>query len=206
PDGVARRVVRDALFALPPHLPQFLPSGRPLAVHRNPTGETTMKTDAPHLEKEAFLRDVLWGLSQPAKELPCKYFYDERGSALFEEICELHEYYLTRSELEVLARHGPEMAAALGPRCALLEFGSGSGRKTRLLLDRLPELAVYVPVDLNGEQLERSAFQLRRRYPSVTVAPIRADFALPFDLPPAAVRAARRAVYFSGSTIGNFGP
>jgi dimethylhistidine N-methyltransferase len=165
-----------------------------------------MTTAAPHLEKEAFLRDVLRGLSRPAKELPCKYFYDEHGSALFEQICELEEYYLTRCELAILARHAPEMAAALGPRCALVEFGSGSGRKTRLLLDRVSDLAAYVPVDLNGEQLERSARQLRRRYPTLAVAPVHSDFTVPFDLPPVAATTARRVVYFSGSTIGNFGP
>jgi dimethylhistidine N-methyltransferase len=98
------------------------------------------------------------------------------------------------------------LAAVLGPRCALIEFGSGSGRKTLLLLDHLPNLVAYVPVDLNGEQLERSASQLRLRYPALAVAPVCADFAQPFALPPATAPAARRGVYFSGSTIGNFGP
>ncbi len=165
-----------------------------------------MNRDAAPQENEAFLHDVLRGLSLAAKELPCKYFYDERGSALFEQICELDEYYLTRCELEILARYGQEIAAVLGPRAALIEFGSGSGRKTLLLLDRVPQLAAYVPVDLNREQLERAARQLRRRYPTLVVAPVCADFTTSFDLPPAAKAAARRVVYFSGSTIGNFGP
>jgi dimethylhistidine N-methyltransferase len=165
-----------------------------------------MTTDAPSLEKEAFLRDVLRGLSRPAKELPCQYFYDEHGAALFEQICELDEYYLTRCELDILRRHGPDLAAALGPRCALIEFGSGNSLKTRLLLDRLPDAAAYVPVDLNGRQLERAAGQLRRRYPALDVSPVRADFTTPFDLPSVAAGARQRVVYFSGSTIGNFGP
>jgi dimethylhistidine N-methyltransferase len=165
-----------------------------------------MKTETPLLKNEAFLRDVLRGLSRPAKELPCKYFYDERGSVLFEQICELDEYYLTRCELEILARHGPTIAEVLGPGCALIEFGSGSGRKTLLLLDALGDVAAYVPVDINGGQLADSARRLGLHYPALAVAPVHADFTQPFDLPPPAAAAGRRVVYFSGSTIGNFGP
>lgn len=165
-----------------------------------------MKTQAAPVKKEAFLRDVLRGLSLPAKELPCKYFHDERGSALFEQICELDEYYLTRSELEVLAWHGPAIAEALGPRCAVIEFGSGSGRKTQLLLDALSVPAAYVPVDINGAQLAEAARGLRLLYPALAVAPVHADFTRPFELPPPASAAPKRVVYFSGSTIGNFGP
>jgi dimethylhistidine N-methyltransferase len=154
---------------------------------------------------DAFRRDVLHGLARPRKTLPCKYFYDEAGSRLFEEICELDEYYLTRCELEILARHGPAMADAAGAGCVLVEFGSGSGRKTRLLLDRLRRPVAYVPVDINGDQLARSAARLRPRYPGLVVAPVCADFAAPFAVP-AAAGGGRRVVYFSGSTIGNFRP
>src|SRR5438309_9769046 len=91
------------------------------------------------------LAEVLRGLRQPAKELPCKYFYDETGSRLFEQICELDEYYLTRTELALMREHAGAMAALLGPDCLLIEYGSGSGVKTRLLLDRLERPAAYVP-------------------------------------------------------------
>jgi dimethylhistidine N-methyltransferase len=155
---------------------------------------------------DEFLRDVLRGLTRPHKELPCKYFYDERGARLFEQICDLPEYYLTRCELAILARHAGDMARLLGPRCVLVEYGSGAGRKTRLLLDRLADAAAYVPVDISREQLLRSAGQLARRYPALEVVPLCADFTRPFTLPPLRHPAQRRAVYFSGSTIGNFGP
>ena len=153
-----------------------------------------------------FLRDVLEGLGRPEKALPCKYFYDARGAELFEQICTLDEYYLTRCELAILERHAGAMARAIGPGCALIEYGSGSGRKTRLLLDALPDPVAYVPVDLSAEQLRESARQLARDYPHLEVVPVCADFARPFPLPRLRPAPARRVVYFSGSTIGNFGP
>ena len=100
-----------------------------------------------------FRADVLCGLRAPKKELPCKYFYDEVGSALFEQITELEEYYPTRTELGIMERHAAEMAGLLGPRCLLVEYGSGSSLKTRRLLDRLCEPAGYVPIDVSGEHL-----------------------------------------------------
>jgi dimethylhistidine N-methyltransferase len=152
------------------------------------------------------LRDVLEGLARPAKELPCKYFYDARGSRLFDRICRLEEYYPTRCELAILRRHGAAMAEVLGPGCALVEYGSGSSLKTRLLLDRLPDAVAYVPVDISDEHLFRSARRLARRYPALEVAPVCADFTRPFALPPLRRPVRRRVVYFSGSTIGNLGP
>jgi dimethylhistidine N-methyltransferase len=151
-----------------------------------------------------FLRDVLAGLSRPDKHLPCKYFYDERGSQLFELICELPEYYPTRCELTILEAHGDEIAARLGPGCVVVEYGSGSSRKTRLLLDRLRDPLAYVPVDLSREHLFASARQLGADYPHVRVVPLCADFTRPIRLPLSA--SGKRVVYFSGSTIGNFGP
>lgn len=153
-----------------------------------------------------FLHEVLHGLNQPSKRLPCKYFYDPIGSQLFEEICQLDEYYLTRAEQEILQRHGPAIAECLGAQVALIEYGSGSGLKTRLLLDRLHEPAAYLPVDLNGEQLRQSAERLARLHPRLEVHPIEADFTQPFELPVLGRPPARRVVYFSGSTIGNFDP
>jgi L-histidine Nalpha-methyltransferase len=155
---------------------------------------------------DGFLRDVLRGLRRRPKRLPCKYFYDAEGSRLFEEICELDEYYLTRCELQLLRRHAGEMAELAGPRAVLIEYGSGSGLKTRLLLDRLRDPAAYVPVDISGEHLRRSAERLARRYPGLAVLPVAADFTRPFDLPPLPPGAGRRTVFFSGSTIGNFRP
>jgi dimethylhistidine N-methyltransferase len=160
----------------------------------------------PSSQTKAFWRDVLHGLRKPLKELPCKYFYDIRGAELFERICELDEYYLTRCELAVLEGYAREMAGRIGPGCVLIEYGSGSGRKTLLLLDHLDRPAAYVPVDINADNLATFARQLAARYPRLQVAPVCADFTKPFDVPELRRPSARRVVYFSGSTIGNFSP
>src|SRR5688572_29570870 len=153
-----------------------------------------------------FRADVLRGLRRPHKRLPCKYFYDEAGSHLFDRICELPEYYPTRTELAVLGAHAPAMAGCLGPDCLVVEYGSGSGNKTRLLLDALERPAAYLPVDIAREHLLRSARAVAAEYPGLRVVPVCADFTRPFTLPPGLPAARRRAVYFPGSTIGNFGP
>jgi L-histidine Nalpha-methyltransferase len=155
-------------------------------------------------EREAFRRDVLHGLRRPHKELPCKYFYDARGSRLFDAICRLEEYYPTRCEREVLRRHGEELADAIGPGVVVIEYGSGSSLKTRLLLERLRRPAAYVPVDISREHLMHAAERLRARFPGLPVRPVVADFTRPFRLPD--LPAGRRVVFFSGSTIGNFPP
>ncbi len=151
-----------------------------------------------------FLADVLAGLGQPQKELPCKWLYDARGSHLFERICELEEYYPTRTELRIMEANVRAMAALLGPDCALVEYGSGSGLKTRLLLQHLARPAVYVPIDISAPALEAATSRLARAFPALRVLPVCADFTSPIDLPLAGVDARRRAVYFPGSTIGNF--
>jgi dimethylhistidine N-methyltransferase len=156
--------------------------------------------------REQFQKDVLEGLGRPLKALPCKYFYDERGSALFDEICELDEYYLTRTELAILRAHAGEMADVIGEDCELIEFGSGSSLKTRLLLDRLRSPRAYLPVDISGEHLERSAESLAARFPGLRVIPVHGDFTAPLRLPKSGDPRARRVVYFPGSTIGNFTP
>ena len=156
--------------------------------------------------RRRFLRDVIHGLTCPQKEIPCKYFYDERGSALFDEICELDEYYLTRSELAILDRYAREMAGALGADCELIEFGSGSGLKTRLLLDQLREPRAYLPIDIADEALERSTQELAGRFPGLAILPVHADFTGPLLIPETGEPRARRVVYFPGSTIGNFSP
>jgi len=153
-----------------------------------------------------FRADVLRGLFAPQKELPCKYFYDEVGSALFEQITELDEYYPTRTELAIMEQHASEMAALLGPRCLLIEYGSGSSLKTRHLLERLRDPAGYVPIDVSGEFLSHSARALGEEYPDIEVLPLCADFTRPLGVPACRNPGARRVVYFPGSTLGNFTP
>jgi dimethylhistidine N-methyltransferase len=154
----------------------------------------------------AFLDDVVEGLSQSPKCLPCKYFYDERGSRLFDRICELDEYYLTRAELALMRQYAAEMAEQIGPDVMLVEYGSGSSIKTRLLLDCLPDPVAYVPVDISRDHLEQTAMGLARDYPLIEVLPVCADFTQPFDLPVSLREPSHAAVYFPGSTIGNFTP
>lgn len=150
--------------------------------------------------------EILAGLASDPKTLPSKYFYDERGSKLFDQICELPEYYLTRTELAIMQAHATDMAAALGPRVLLVEPGSGTSAKTRLLLDKLRWPLAYVPVDISREHLIKAADQLNRHYPELEVLPVCADFSQPFALPAPHHSAARTVIYFPGSTIGNFEP
>jgi dimethylhistidine N-methyltransferase len=159
-----------------------------------------------HPEPSDFLSEVLSGLGSRPKTLPCKYLYDQRGSQLFEEICELEEYYPTRTELSIMDAHAPEMARRIGPESLLVEFGSGSSVKTRQLLDHLEDPAGYVPIDISREHLLRSAADLARDYPDLGVLPVCADFTRPLDLPDPGKPVRRRVVYFPGSTIGNFTP
>lgn len=150
--------------------------------------------------------DVLHGLAQPRKALPPKYFYDSRGSALFERICALPEYYPTRTEMQIMRTSAHEMASRLGPRCALIEYGSGSGLKTRVLLEALKPVA-YLPIDIAAEQLRAAAADVAHDFPDVQVIAVCADYSQPLDIEPLRrLTVARRAVYFSGSTIGNFTP
>jgi dimethylhistidine N-methyltransferase len=154
----------------------------------------------------SFRDDVFAGLSGRPRTLPCKYFYDERGSLLFDRICGLPEYYLTRTELAIMRRHAAAIGAALGPCCRVIEYGSGSSLKTPLLLDALREPVDYVPVDISREHLYVAANAIARQFPAIDVVPLWADFTQPFELPAPARPSMRRAVYFPGSTIGNFGP
>ncbi|HKE10313.1 MAG TPA: L-histidine N(alpha)-methyltransferase [Myxococcota bacterium] len=156
--------------------------------------------------QENFRDEVLRGLARPRKMLPCKYFYDATGSALFDEICDLPEYYLTRDELGILRAHAPEMAALLGPRCLVIEYGSGSGVKTRLLLDQLVDPAGYVPIDISPGPLAAAAHALVAAYPTLEVLPVCADYTAEYPLPQPSATPARRGVFFPGSTIGNFTP
>ncbi len=160
--------------------------------------------DRPDPAGRQFLTDVREGFGRPQKTLPCKYFYDARGSELFDRICELPEYYPTRTETAILSDRLDEIAGVMPFGPVLIEYGSGSSTKTRLLLDRFDDLAAYVPVDICGRHLLRSAWTLRARYPRLCVHPICADFPRPFHVPEFDGRP--RVLFFPGSTIGNFGP
>jgi L-histidine N-alpha-methyltransferase len=147
---------------------------------------------------------IIDGLRQPRKTISPKYFYDEAGSQLFEEITQLPEYYLTDVELEIMERHINEMAALIGETASLIEFGAGSGMKTRMLLEHMYEPAAYVPVDISEEHLLESQRSIQQDFPDIEVLPVPADFLHPFDLPEPATMPLRNVVYFPGSTIGNF--
>lgn len=153
-----------------------------------------------------FLADVLAGLLDSPKWLAPKYFYDETGSRLFDRICELPEYYLTRTELEIMRAHAGSMAQALGPNVLLIEPGSGSSVKVRLLLERLDRPAAYVPVEICREHMLASVAALQADYPALEILPVCADFTRSFPVPAPSVPARRRAAYFPGSTLGNFPP
>jgi dimethylhistidine N-methyltransferase len=153
-----------------------------------------------------FASDVIEGLSTTPKHIPAKYFYDTRGSELFEQITELPEYYPTRCEMEILREKAGEIAALIPENAAVIEFGSGSNKKARLLLGAAPHIAAYVPVDISAEMLEAEAAELRADFPGLTVLPVAADICYPFELPEAARNAPLRVGFFPGSTIGNFEP
>lgn len=154
--------------------------------------------------QQTFYTDVLRGLRTVPKELPSKYFYDDQGALLFEQICEQDEYYLTRTELGIMQEHVQEMADLVGANSLLVEYGSGSGIKTRLLLEALPTPAGYVPIDISKGQLLASAEALTLAYPNLEVLPVCADYTGDFALPLPEKPVARRVAYFPGSTIGNF--
>ena len=158
---------------------------------------------APKLDDPLTL-STLEGLRKTPKQLSPVWFYDEEGSTLFDSICELPEYYLTRTEMQIMTQYGAEMARCIGPHAALIEFGSGSSDKTRVLLDKLESLECYVPIDISRDYLFETAGLLARDYPSLRITPVCADFTRPFDLPVHIAAAHRRIVYFPGSTLGNF--
>lgn len=153
-----------------------------------------------------FLDDVLEGLSRRQKAIPPKYFYDPRGSALFEAICTLAEYYPTRTETAILRANLASIAEFTGPQVELIEFGSGAGGKTRILLEAL-RAPLYVPIELDGAMLERASAELARQFPWMHIAGICADYGQPLALPDfVGVPIRRKAAFFPGSTIGNFTP
>ena len=149
------------------------------------------------------LAEILGGLQQDTKSISPKYLYDERGSKLFDAITQLPEYYLTDTEISIMLGNIGEIVELVGKQASLIEFGSGSSSKTRILLKHIDELAVYVPVDISEEHLLESARQIREEFPQIEVLPVVADFTKQFALPSPKLMPLRNIVYFPGSTIGN---
>jgi dimethylhistidine N-methyltransferase len=153
-----------------------------------------------------FLDDVLAGLARAPKSIPPKYFYDEQGCRLFEAICELPEYYLTRTEMAILRAQAADIALFAGPDAELIEFGSGSEAKTRVLIEAL-QPALYVPVDIAVDTMRAASGELARQFPWLNIAGVCADYSRPLALPEfAGVPIRKKVVFFPGSTIGNFTP
>lgn len=153
---------------------------------------------------DSFKEEVMTGLRSEPKTLPSKFLYDTRGSELFDAISNLEEYYLTRTELTIMQEHAEEMADCLGPECLIVEYGSGNSLKTRVLLAHLQRPSGYVPIDISRNQLLESAAELQREFPDIEVSPVCADYTDRFQLPGPSRGVSRIALYFPGSTIGNF--
>src|SRR5580693_266308 len=215
PDGVARLVAGDAGRAFAHELSQLFLSVGTLAIQRTaPGGIRTLskamtravqaaRRAAPVATNDPFAADIVAGLSAKPKSLPPKYFYDLAGSALFDRITQLPEYYPTRSEIGILQDNAPAIASLFPQNCALIEFGGGSSRKARILLGAAATVEAYVPVDISGDFLQQDAAQLRRDFPHLAVHPLVADFTEPFEIPAGAAMLPRVG-FFPGSTIGNF--
>ncbi len=153
---------------------------------------------------ESFHDAVLRGLSKPRKELPSKFLYDAEGSRIFEKICDVEEYYPTRTETALLRKHASEMAQLMGPDCHFIEFGSGASIKARLILKAMGQPRSYVPIDISRDHLLEAAAVLARRFPHLPVTAVCADYTTSFDFPQ--VGEGRRVGFFPGSSIGNFTP
>jgi L-histidine Nalpha-methyltransferase len=182
-----------------------------VAIHRDPFGARFIVNEkitsvVAGATKENFRDEVLDRLSKSPRQLPYKFFYDQRGAQLFQEICDLPEYYITRTEIEILRLHGADMAKALGPQVELIGLGTGAGTKTRILLEELHNPAVYVPIDISKEQLEKSSARFREMFPTLQVLPVCVDYLEPFELPLPRRLSSQSVIYFPGSTIGNFEP
>ncbi|KQX39730.1 dimethylhistidine N-methyltransferase [Variovorax sp. Root434] len=185
---------------------------------RNPTSSSSSLSFVPAVKPRAssapaaaaplseFGREMQAGLARSPRRISPKFFYDAAGSQLFDRICELPEYYPTRTELRILGECAGEIAGQIGPNAEIVEFGAGSLTKVRLLLDALDSPRRYLPIDISGEYLEAAAQRLKADYPELVVQPIAADYTMPLVLPAPVVGAGRRVGFFPGSTIGNFEP
>jgi dimethylhistidine N-methyltransferase len=160
----------------------------------------------PLVVRDDLTMEVLDGLQREQKTLPSKLFYDQRGSLLFDQICKLDEYYPTRTETAIMQQNIHEISEMIGSNCLLIEYGSGSSAKTKLMLDHLPDIAAYVPVDISSDHLYNSVENLNRKYPNLVIVPLWADFTKAFFLPLINNQFSHKLAYFPGSTIGNFHP
>jgi len=160
---------------------------------------------SPSTSSDGLLKEIVSGLRKSKKELPTKLFYDEKGSQLFDEICLLEEYYLTRTEIHIMEENIDAIVELIKDSCILIEYGSGNSTKTRCLLDHLPDLAAYLPVDISKDYLNNSVEALKKSYPHLEINPILADYNQPIQTPET-IGLARKLAYFPGSTIGNFTP
>ena len=174
-------------------------------MHQTITKNSTIIVDS-LADANNTLLQIVHGLQKDQKELPSKLFYDERGSKLFERICKLQEYYPTRTETAIMQQNVHELVDLVGPGSMLIEYGSGSSSKVRILLDHLPELSAYVAVDISKEQLFMAAQGLKRDYAELEIIPIWADYNNLFELPLIGKIVLHKLAYFPGSTIGNFHP
>lgn len=155
--------------------------------------------------RQAFANALLNALTQTPHRISPKFFYDQAGSALFEKICMLPEYYPTRTELQILSTHAADMARCIGPRADIIEFGAGASRKIGLLLGALVQPLRYTPIDISGEHLAQAVAALQRSFPDIVMQPVTGDFTQAFNVP-APLAGATRVGFFPGSTLGNFNP
>ncbi|MBZ0265942.1 L-histidine N(alpha)-methyltransferase [bacterium] len=153
-----------------------------------------------------FLDDVHTGLRATPKWMPSKYFYDKRGSEIFEQICELDEYYVTRTEKQIMEDNIEEISARIGSKVALIEPGSGNSEKVRFLLNNLDNPLIYTPMEISVEYMKEVVEELEREFPELAILPVVGDFTASFQLPDYSVSPKKRVFYFPGSTIGNFTP
>ncbi len=168
--------------------------------------KNVLRLDKSEYERESLVSEVITGFEKPQKVLPCKLFYDKRGSALFDEICGLEEYYPTRTEVGIMKDNIDEICSYLGGSCLLVELGSGSSVKIRLLLENLRNLSGYVPIDISEEHLIESVKTLAADYPGLRIMPVYADYTQPLSLPRFDFPFSHTVFFYPGSTIGNFKP
>ncbi len=168
--------------------------------------DTALKINSDYDVEEHLLQEIKDDLSKNHKELPCKLFYDKRGSELFDEITTLAEYYPTRTETDIIRTNIEEISRYIGDNCLLVELGSGSSMKIRLLLEGLMQLAAYIPLDISYKHLIESATALRKDYPDIKIIPLCVDYTKPFKFPAFNFEWKKTVVFYPGSTIGNFHP
>ena len=173
-----------------------------MAIHRHSSGPRSIvkpacrNSTAPASSRDAFREHLITGLSLQPRQVSCKYFYDARGADLFQKICTLPEYYITRTEIGILRVRGREIAEALGPGIELIGLGTGAGTKAGILLEELQEPVVYLPIDISQEQLQNSCTRFRERFPGLEVMPVCADYLEPFELPLPRKPSVRSVIYF----------